>query len=306
MDDSRAHAAPTVLRLLGLSVLAAMGWFVLSVVFGWSSSARAAEPSPLGDVTSGLSSLVGGVSEVTTPVVEQVVAPVVAPPVRGVAPVVQVVAPVVTPVVAPVVTAVAPVTAPVSAVVAPVVAPGTVVVAPVVAPVATIVAPVTAPLAPVLHPVVAPLTPAVDTVLPDIPVVAPAPEAVSPQVDAPDSAGAATTASSAGAPDAAASASTSTATRAAHESLSASGQRSVDVVPAQALPAGPAPVPDPRELPAVAPASGGTSSSSAGSPLTAVIPVSSLLPPRSIAVSGTSPGDIPPASPTFDTDTSPD
>jgi hypothetical protein len=307
MDDSRVHAAPTLFRLLGLSVLAAMGWFVLSVVFCWSSSARAAEPSPLGDVTSGLSSLVGGVAEVTTPVVEQVVAPVAAPPVRAVAPVVQAVVPVVTPVVAPVVAAAAPVTAPVTTAVAPVVAPVTSVVAPVVAPVTTVIAPVTAPLAPVLHPVVAPLTPAVDAVLPGVPVVAP----VAPLVHAPEAAGDANTAHFIGAADDAteASASSRSAARGADSSLSASGQRfaaPAAVAPAHALPAEPLPVPTPQDLPAVAPASGGTSSSSAGSPLAAIIPLSSLLPPRSIAVGDTSPGDIPPAAPTFDTDTSPD
>jgi hypothetical protein len=291
MVDSRVRVAPRILRLLGLSLLVATGWFALSLVLGWSSWARAAEPSPLGDVTGGLSSVVGTVSQVTAPVVEQVVAPVAAPPVQAVAPVVQTVAPVVTraadAVPAPVVAAVTPVVAPVAAVATP------------------IVAPIVAPLAPVVAPVVEPLTPAIDALVPVVTPVVSAPVVDAVDADVTPSPSAVSTV------DAAGGASTSsTAVRTAATYLTAPGQRvapsAVLEQPAGALPGDVRPARLPHEAPALSPTSGGAAGSSTGSPLTEAIPASSALPSRAISLSGTASGSILPASATFDTDTSPD
>jgi hypothetical protein len=293
MVDSRARVAPRMFRLLGLSLLVATGWFALSLVLGWGSSARATEPAPLGDVTGGLSSVVGTVSQVTAPVVEQVVAPVAAPPVQAVAPVVQTVAPVVTraadAVPAPVVAAVTPVVAPVAAVATP------------------IVAPIVAPLAPVVAPVIEPLTPAIDAL---VPVATPMVLPTAPVVDT-DDAGVTQSPSAELPTNAAGGASaSSTAVRTIATYPPAPAQR---LAPSAALeqsagdlPGDVRPARLPHEAPAVAPTSGGAAGSSTGSPPTEAIPASSALPPRAISVSGTASGSILPASATFDTDTSPD
>lgn len=180
MESASQHSPKRLLRLAIAGGILATAWFAVDAITH-SEPAAAAETIdllPIGDGSTGgvVTGILGGVTDLVTPVTSAL-PPVVTPVVNAVTAPVK---PVITQVVNPVVTTVvAPITTPiVSAVVTPV-AP---IITGITNPVGQIVTTITQPLNPILDPVIAivapvatsmiqPLTPALETVLPPLTVL---------------------------------------------------------------------------------------------------------------------------------------